>query len=145
MLVEMTATDSLLPFLNGKSSVATRQVTLQVIHEIYKQVPPANFEAVQGLTHRVAEIAEKFLDPDLMISPENGSLALNAFLTLAATGNPNAIKLSERVKKLGSGFVLRRSIKALQELVSVWSSMKHRTVDQVAATKNVEATLAGLR
>lgn len=144
-LAEPTEVNDLLPFLGVKNTFATRQVALQVIHEIYKQSPPANSKAIDELATRVADIADKFLDPEFARSPENASLALNAFLTLAATGTLNAVKLADRVKVFGSGFILRRSIQALQELVSTWSLMNNQTDDQVAATKNVEAALAGLR
>ena len=144
-LIEQFEVSTLLPFLTGKSTLATRQVVLQAIHAIFQRSPVKTFDLVRDLAGRVAEIAEKYIDPDLVISPENNSLALNAFVALAALGDPRTSQLAKRVKEIASSFFLRRSGQILGELAILWSSIPNRTDDQTAAIRNVAESLSALR
>ena len=94
------------PFFGERASVATRQVALQAVQTIFHAAAPRDADSLSALRDRICDLAEKTVDPDLLVSPEIASLALNAFLALAAVGDSRAVRLATRLKATGKGWLL---------------------------------------
>jgi hypothetical protein len=88
----------LLTFLRPEDQSYTRQVTLQSLCHIF-EVDDLPAEA-KALTDRVQTLADKYLDPDWLISPENNVLAMNAFCAAAVMGVPKLKALTKKLIKL---------------------------------------------
>ena len=144
-LVEEAEVQTLQPFLEGKASIATRQVTLQAIHAIFQQSPPKNFDGLTRLAERVHELATKYVDPDLLVSPDNTSLALNAMITLSAMGNRSSVQLTARMREIGNQWLLRRGAQTLEGMLMTWKSNGQVTEEQKTAIQNVADSLSELR
>jgi hypothetical protein len=144
-LVDENEVQTLQPFLDGKSSIATRQVTLQAIHSIFQQSPPKQCEGLAGLTARVQELANKYVDPDLLVSPENTSLALNAAIALSALGASSSARLTAKLKESGNRWLIRRATQILEAMLKGWEAGGEKTDDLKSAIRSVSESLASLR
>ena len=144
-LIEESEIQALQPFLEGKASLATRQATLQAIHAIFQQSPPSDPAGLRALADRVDQIAVKYVDPELLVSPENTSLALNAVVALSALGSRGAISFAARMRETGNRWLMRRGAQALDGLLAAWRSKEHLSVEQQTAIRNVADCLSELR
>jgi hypothetical protein len=144
-LVDESETLSMYPFLDGKSTIATRQVALQAIHSIFQQAPPKRSEGLSDLTARVHELASKYVDPDLLISPENTSLALNAVAALSSLGASSSVQIATKLKETGNRWLTRRAIQLLEAMLKGWEAGGEKNDNQKSAIRNVSESLAKLK
>jgi len=110
----------LLEFLNRKGAVDTRMVALQCVTRVFELAPPSDLATLEPLTGRVAEYADKFLDPDVFAGGENSAIARNAVLALAALGSPRVVDSVQRVNALGRRWLSRQVQRQLEELFDGW-------------------------
>ncbi|MCX7424173.1 MAG: hypothetical protein NTW96_00825 [Planctomycetia bacterium] len=111
---------SLLEFLDREGSVDTRMVALQCVARLFEGAPPADTASVEPLANRVAELAEKFLDPDVFSSGENSGIARWAVVALAALGSPRLKYGLEHVKSLDKSWFSARVSQELRGLLNGW-------------------------
>ena len=134
----------LLEFLNRKGAVDTRMVALQSIARLFENAPPSDIAALEPLTERVAEYADKFLDPDVFAGGENSAIARNAVLALAALGSLRVVDSVQRVNALGRRWLSRQVQRQLEELLDGWR--RHDATSQdTPAFEVVSNALAALQ
>ncbi len=143
-LIPSEDANGLLAFLDRKGRVDTRMVALQCVARVFQNGPPSGRNAVEPLERRVAEYAEKFLDPDVFESGENSSIARNAVLALAALGSPRLEGCMSRVDALGKRWLSRRIRHQLQELLDSWKAHGVES-EKTPAMQVVERALATVR
>ena len=136
--------NELVEFLDRKGVVDTRMVALQCVARVFHAGPPSDAPALEPLTLRVAEYAEKFLDQDVFGGGENSSIARNAVLALAALGSPKLDDSVARVNALGRRWLSRRVQIQLQELLDGWKN-HDRESENSSAFKVVERALKSVR
>jgi len=114
--------NDLLEFLDRKGVVDTRMVALQCVARVFQDRPPWDTATLEALERRVAEYAEKFLDPDVFGGGENSSIARNAVLALASLGSPRLRDCVVCVNALGRRWLSRQIRRQLQALLDTWKS-----------------------
>jgi hypothetical protein len=123
---------SLLPFLGPKATIGTRQVALQGIQAIFELDPPSDPESLGSLTERVISLCETYIDPDVVVSAELGSLAVNSFLALSLMGREESVGFASRIKSLDRPWLARRAAQSLSRTRDRWhdrSCARYRIVD----------------
>jgi len=141
--------NDLIEFLDRKGVVDTRMVALQSIARMFQAAPPSDAAAFEPLVRRVAEYAEKFLDPDVFAGGENSSIARNAVFALAALGSPKLQECAARVNALGRRWLSFQIQRQLQELLDSWKNQDPGSEDSPAfevverAVKTVQTNEAG--
>jgi hypothetical protein len=141
--------NDLVEFLDRGGVVDTRMVALQCVGRVFQTAPPSDTAALGPLVQRVAEYAEKFLDPDVFAGGENSSIARNAVLALASLGSPKLQGCVARVNALGRRWLSFQIRRQLQELLDQWKSHSPESEDSPAfaivqsALKTVQANKAG--
>ncbi len=110
----------LLQFLDRGGSVDTRMVALQCIARVFQSAPPSDPRMVDTLVARVAEYAEKLLDPDVFSGGENSAIARHAVVALAALGSERAEQFMHQVSALGRRWFSRQVRDRLNELLDGW-------------------------
>lgn len=134
---------SLLEFLDRVGSVDTRMVALQCVARVFEAAPPADTAAIETLARRVAELADKFLDPDVFSGGENSGIARWAVIALAALGNPGLPDTLKRVQSLDKKWFSVRVEQDLRDLIDAWSD--GGTPDSDATFRLVEESLHAMR
>ena len=112
--------NDLVEFLDRKGVVDTRMVALQCVARVFHAGPPSDIATLEPLTQRVAEYAQKFLDPDVFAGGENSSIARNAVLALASLGSPKLQDCAARVNALGRRWLSIQVPRQLEELLDSW-------------------------
>ena len=87
LVEEETDIQALQPFLEGKASIATRQVTLQAIRASFHQAPPEDIAKLGKLRTGSINSPRSISTRTFWSPPENTSLALNAMLAVSALGS----------------------------------------------------------
>jgi hypothetical protein len=119
--------DRLLCFLDCPSIVDTRSVALRCIERMFEPTPPRDGDLPTALSARAAELAFKFLDPDVFAGGENALIAQNAVCALAALDDDRLGEAIARVNQLGRPWLNRQVRTRLEELLESW-----RTYDAVS-------------
>ncbi len=119
--------DRLLRFLDCPSIVDTRSVALRCIERMFEPAPPAEGEPPTALRVRAAELAYKFLDPDVFAGGENALIAQNAVCAQAALDDPRLGDAITRVNQLERTWMNRQVRTRLEGLLESW-----RTCDAVS-------------
>jgi hypothetical protein len=78
-LVPIGGVTSFLDFLRPEDRQKTKQTALQGLQNVLSSESLPDGERTAVLRGRIAELASKHLDPDLLGSPENAAMALNCF------------------------------------------------------------------
>ena len=105
-LVPIKNITEFLSFLRPRDRRTTRQMALQgLIHILTIEPLPINGQKV---TDRVTSLAEKYLDSDWLISPENRVMAMNAFCAAALAGAPRLDLLTDRLLDLNEKRLAKR-------------------------------------
>jgi hypothetical protein len=113
--------DSLLEFLERRGPVDTRMVALQCIARVFEKEPPSDGLDRDALMRRVAEYADKFLDPDIFAGGENSVIARNAVVALAALGSAKLEDCIERAEAIGKRWFTARLKGDLLRILEAWS------------------------
>ena len=106
----------LLRFLRPADGVAARQLAFQALQNIFASSPPSDPEALIALRDRVADLALKYLDVDLLTPGENASLAQNACHALAALGDERLPDCARRLLASDRPWLIRRVMDVLHDL-----------------------------
>jgi len=113
--------DSLLEFLERRGAVDTRMVALQCIARVFEKEPPSDILDRDALMRRVAEYADKFLDPDIFAGGENSAIARNAVAALAALGSAKLEGCIQRAEAIGKRWFTARLKGDLLRILEAWS------------------------
>ena len=117
-------------FLGPPSPVDTRLVALRCVTRIFEPAPPQPKDYPQELANRIAELADKFLDPDLLIPGEHAAIAIHAVTALVALCDPRAEAAVQQVVQLKCDWVARLIRQELQRLLSSWETSEADGVSQ---------------
>jgi hypothetical protein len=104
-LVPATQAGRLLEFLEHTGPIDTRLVALQCIGSVFSLAPPGDCCSLGGLADRVFQIADKVLDPDVLVAGETSAIAAEAFYALAALGDCRLAALVHRLKDFGGDWI----------------------------------------
>jgi hypothetical protein len=113
--------DSLVEFLERRGAVDTRMVALQCIARVFEKEPPSDSLDRDALMRRVAEYADKFLDPDIFAGGENSAIARNAVAALAALGSAKLEGCIQRAEAIGKRWFTARLKGDLLRILEAWS------------------------
>lgn len=114
--------DYFLPLLRTPVAFDIRPQVFKAITRMFEFAPPQNSPV--GLTTRIAELAEKFVERELMVAGKNSVFGQNAILALASLVDDRAIELCDKLKGIGVTWYNKRLGKSMRQLVSRWTECK---------------------
>ena len=107
-------------FLDRHGVVDTRSVALRCIQRVFETSPPADIPAEKDVADRVADFADKFLDPDVFASGENALIAQNAIFALATLGDDRLDRSVDAAARLNRRWMNRQLATGLADIVGAW-------------------------
>jgi hypothetical protein len=110
----------LLRFLRAGEPPLLHQAALQAIQNLFAGAPPERPNAVRSLCRRVVEIAVQFLAADVVSSPSNAALALNAVHALAVLGDRRLDERIEQVQRLRKQWLADQLRRRLEDVRIRW-------------------------
>jgi hypothetical protein len=122
----------LLGFLRPGQSLLLQQVALQCVQNLFADRPPNHPEALRPLRRRAADLAVRFLDQDVVSSPANAALAINAIHALAVLGDRQLPKMIRQARGVGKGWLESQLRRRLEQVRDRWD--KGKTADGVDRT-----------
>jgi hypothetical protein len=132
----------LLGFLRPGQPLLLQQVALQCVQNLFADRPPDHPEALRPLRRRTADLAERFLDPDVVSSPANAALAINAIHALAVLGDRQLSKMIRQARELGKSWLTAQLRRRLEQVRDRWGKGKTREgVDQASCARLEHAIL----
>jgi hypothetical protein len=141
-LCEPAEANLLVPFLEQRGPVDTRAVVLLCVCRMFGSAPPSGTD-LSVLQNRIAEYAQKFLDPDVFSGGENASIALNAVCALAATGDARLRQNLARAMKVRRRWLNRQLRLRFSELLDAWKAA-NPTATSDPSYQLLESELASL-
>ncbi|MBI3270405.1 MAG: hypothetical protein HYZ53_15455 [Planctomycetes bacterium] len=135
-----------LEFLRPEDRVETRQVALQsLVNVLATEGPPPARPDLARVRARVLELAEKFLDPELVGTPENAALGLNAFCAAAALAEEGTVALARKLVELRRPFLLRQAVRLLEPVGKEWKRLSKEGRCAAGALRVVRRVVRMLR
>ena len=119
-LIPPTEAATLQEFLEAGTYTGTRLVALRSIANHFEPGPPADKAPLGPLSERIAELAEKLLDPDVFVAGEKAAIAQNAIHALACIGDPRVQELLVRVRQLRRQWLVRQIRLKLERTLRSW-------------------------
>lgn len=133
--------EELCEFLSSHHQLDTRDVVLFRIRRILADRPPTSDLEFADMRLRVEELARKFTDPDVMTSPENLSLALNAIVAASSLGSPEIETLATAVGRSGSAAFKAVVRRQLQEQAAEWERRSPHSLNSRALHRTRQTIL----
>lgn len=127
-LIEPTEVATLFPLLDPPAFADTRLVALQSIIHALEQSPPVSLEPFTQLANRVAQLAETFTQPDLLLPGELAAIAQNSILLLAMLGDDRARANVIQVTKLNKRWLTRQLKRKLEHTLEMWKLASQEAV-----------------
>lgn len=110
----------LLRFLRAGGPLLLHQATLQAVQNLFAAAPPECPKAIEQLRRRAAELAKQFLIPDIVSSPSNAALAINAVHSLAVLGDRHLGDVIRQVCRLNKRWMADQLCRRLEEVREHW-------------------------
>ena len=125
-LIATEEVPGLLEFLNVSSQVDTRLITLLCIVQKFALSPPPPTEQalLVPLCERIAQIANKFLDPDVFSPGENAAIVEAATHALSVMVNNYVGDLLYDICQLNIPWLVRQILHDLTSTLEAWSRSK---------------------
>jgi hypothetical protein len=122
----------LLGFLRPGQPLLLQQVALQCVQNLFADRPPDHPEALRPLRRRAADLAGRFLDQDVVSSPANAALAINAIHALAVLGDRQLPKMIRQARAVEKSWLTSQLRRRLEQVRDHWD--KGKTADRVDPT-----------
>jgi hypothetical protein len=134
-LIEQAEIATLLPLLDPPVFADTRLVALQSIIHALEHSPPLSAAPLGQLANRVAQLAETFLHPDLLLPGEVAAIAQNAIQLLAMLGDDRAHADVIQVTRLNKRWLTRQLKRKLEKTLEMWKRANQEVVQNTTFRK----------
>lgn len=127
----------LLDFMKLQGPVDTRLVAIQCVARKFEVAQPPKSHELELLETRVADFAQKYLDPDVFAGGGNAAIAQNAIVALVALGSDKWDDVSDSVRQLQKRWFMRQLRQKLATLLAARTSAGRSNIELEKLRKQI--------